>query len=48
MVCQCWLLGVPFEAAVDEHLRQPHHEPKKSPAKAAGLGKYEKSERLVQ
>jgi hypothetical protein len=36
---QCWLLGVPFEAAVDEHLRQPHHEPsKKAPPRQRGFG----------
>jgi hypothetical protein len=39
MGCQCWLLGVPFEAAVDAHQRQPHHEPtKKAPPWQRGSG----------
>jgi hypothetical protein len=34
---QWWLLGVPFEAAVDGHQRQPHHEPsKKAPPRQRG------------
>jgi len=43
-MCYRWLLGVPFEGAVDEHQLQPHHESKKSPAKAAGLRRYEKKD----
>jgi hypothetical protein len=36
---QWWLLGVPFEGAVDAHQRQPHHEPtKKAPPRQRGSG----------
>ena len=33
---QWWLLGAPFEAAVDGQQRQPHHEPSKKPRQGSG------------